>query len=266
MKANVTERGKSLVSIAERKKTPVVCHINPSSRSSSSTILLHDAVVRDALDTATSHARAHIALESITIASQILSSLLVQRITSVGLEEQELQTDNNRIQVQHWLPVLAQDVQAHVSLEIDVGVVDLLRALDLRRLVREVLADVECKVKGAVLVHALVGCDGQAEVQNVVGVWEGCCHGATERQFREICTDSVSTYRAVVIHVYLPFCTRSCAAVTFFFFAPPDAAAWSFCCCCFCQDQSAMSSKRHPRTTHTIDQIFNILNVCFGGE
>jgi hypothetical protein len=47
----------------------------------------------------------------------------------------------------------------------------------------EVLADVECKVKGAVLVHALVRCDGQAEVQNVVGIGEGCRHGATERQF-----------------------------------------------------------------------------------
>lgn len=29
-----------------------------------------------------------------------------------------------------------------------------------------------------------------------------------------------------------PFCTRSCAAVTFFFFVCPDAASF-FCCCCF---------------------------------
>lgn len=150
-------------------------------------ILLHDAVVRDALDAATSHAGAHVALESITVACQVLGCLLVQRIAGIGLEEQELQTDDDSVQIEHWLPVLAQDVQAHVSLEVDVGVVDLLRALDLWRLVWEVLADVECEVEAAVLVHALIRCDGQAEVQDVVGVREGRRHGATERQFREIC-------------------------------------------------------------------------------
>jgi len=200
MKANMAKEIEIACTDSRERKTPVVCHINPSSWTSSSTILLHDAVVRDALDAATCHAGTHIALEAITVASQILSSLLVQRIASIGLEEQELQTHNNSIQVQHRLPVLAQDVQAHVSLEVDVGVVDLLRALDLRRLVWEVLADVEGKVEGAVLVHALVGCDGQAEVQDVVGVWEGRCHGAAERQFRKI----------YIVCQYVQYICKSC--------------------------------------------------------
>ena len=40
-------------------------------------------------------------------------------------KEEEYEAENDRLQVQHGLPVLAQDIQAHVSLEIDVRVVDL---------------------------------------------------------------------------------------------------------------------------------------------
>ena len=79
-----------------------------------------------------------------------------------------------------------QDVQADSTEAIDVGVVDLLFALDFRRLVREVLADGKGKVELAAFVQALVGCDGEGEVEDVVGVLEGCLHGAGEGQFRKI--------------------------------------------------------------------------------
>jgi hypothetical protein len=136
----------------EAEKTPVVaCHVLLC------TLLLHNTIIRGALDTTSSHARSHITLESFPVACQIVGSLLVERVAGVGLEEQELQADNDGIQIQHGLPVFAQNVQAHVALEVNVGVIDLLRALDLWRLVRKVLADVEGEVEGAVLVHALVG-------------------------------------------------------------------------------------------------------------
>lgn len=72
-----------------------------------------------------------------------------------------------------------------------------------------------------------------------------------------------------------PFCTLSCAAVTFFFLAPPAAAAWSFCCCCFCASLSVTCKTvyhqpKHAPLKHTMDHIFNILdywqkvNVPFG--
>jgi hypothetical protein len=71
-----------------------------------------------------------------------------------------------------------KNVQAHVALQIDVRMVNLLRTLDLRRLMRETLADRKCEVKSATLVHALVGFDSECEVKGIIGVWEVCFHGA----------------------------------------------------------------------------------------
>ena len=98
-----------------------------------------------------------------------------------------LQPHDDGVEVEHGLPVLAQDVEAHVALEVDVGVVDLLRALDLGRVVREVLVDGEAEVEGAVLVQPFVRLDGQGEVERVVRVREVRAHGAAQRQLREVC-------------------------------------------------------------------------------
>lgn len=128
----------------------------------------------------------NIPLEPLAINLQILCSLLVQRITRIRLEEQELQPDHHRVQIQHGLPVLAQDVQAHVALEVDVGVVDLLRAFDLGRIVRKVLVDCEAEDEAAAFVHALVRVDGEREVEDVVGVGEVGFHRCAERELFEI--------------------------------------------------------------------------------
>jgi hypothetical protein len=56
--------------------------------------------------------------------------------------------------------------------------VDLLQALDLWRIMREVLVDGEAEVEGAGLVHALVRVDGQGEVENVVRTGEVRAHCA----------------------------------------------------------------------------------------
>jgi hypothetical protein len=71
-----------------------------------------------------------------------------------------LQPNNNRIKIQHRLPVLPQDVQTHIPLQINVRVIDLLQTLDLWRIMREVLVDGEAEVEGAGLVHAFVRVDG----------------------------------------------------------------------------------------------------------
>ena len=41
---------------------------------------------------------------------------------------------------------------------------------------REVLVDGEVEVEGPAFVHALVGLDRECEVEDVVGVGEGCLH------------------------------------------------------------------------------------------
>ena len=56
--------------------------------------------------------------------------------------------------------------------------IDLLRALDLGRIMREVLVDGEGEGESPAFVHALVGFDRQREVEDVVGVGESHFHGA----------------------------------------------------------------------------------------
>ena len=51
---------------------------------------------------------------------------------------------------------------------------------------REVLVDGKAKVEDTTLVHALVGFDGQVEVEDVVGVWKGHFHRAAEGEFLKI--------------------------------------------------------------------------------
>lgn len=128
----------------------------------------------------------NIPLETLAVNLQILRSLLVQRVTRIRLEEQELQANNYRVQVEYGLPVLAQDIQAHIALEVDVRVVDLLRALDLGRVVREVLVDCEAENEAAAFVHALVRVDGQSEVEDVVGIGEVRLHCCAQRELFEI--------------------------------------------------------------------------------
>lgn len=120
---------------------------------------MNDPIVRCPLHIAPAHTRPHRPLEVLSVVPQMLSRVLVQRITRVGLEEQELQPHNHSVQIQHRLPVLAQDVQAHVTLEVDVRVIDLLLAFHFGWVVGEVLVDGEEEGEAAVLVHAFVWVD-----------------------------------------------------------------------------------------------------------
>jgi hypothetical protein len=106
--------------------------------------------------------------------------LIVSIQTYYNSECTYLQTNDDRIKVQHRLPIFTQNVQAHVALQIDVGVIDFLCTLDFRRIVGKVLVDLEIENEAAALVHALVWLDGQGEVQNVVRIGEIGLHGRAE--------------------------------------------------------------------------------------
>lgn len=54
-----------------------------------------------------------------------LPPTLVERIVSIRLEEQVLQPDHDRVEIEDGLPVLAKNVEADVAFEVDVRVVDL---------------------------------------------------------------------------------------------------------------------------------------------
>ena len=50
---------------------------------------------------------------------------LVQGIVCIGLEEKVLKADHYRVEIEHRLPVFAKDVEANVTVQIDVWVIDL---------------------------------------------------------------------------------------------------------------------------------------------
>lgn len=157
-----------------------------SKQDSNSLLLQQHPVERLSLDLAAAHRRADVPPEAIPVRHEVVCGFLVQRVASVGLKEEELQTDDHGVEVEDRLPVFAQDVQADVALEIDVRVVDLLFALHFWRLMREVLADGEGEAELAAFVQALVGSDGEDEVEDVVRVREGSLHGTGKRELREI--------------------------------------------------------------------------------
>lgn len=90
-----------------------------------------------------------------------------------------LQSHNNRIQVQNRFPILSQNIQTHVPLQINIGMIDLLRAFDLGRVMREILVDGKSKVKRSGLVETLVRLDRKREVENIIGIGEFGAHGAS---------------------------------------------------------------------------------------
>ena len=132
----------------------------------------------------TGHGGANIPFKHIAIGSKIFGRFLIQGIRGIRFEEEELSinkhwpkkkkkkkkkkpylhADNNGIQIQHRLPILAQNIQTHISFHVDIRMVNLLRALDLWRIVGEVLIDREGEVESAALVHAFVGFDGEGKV------------------------------------------------------------------------------------------------------
>ena len=144
-------------------------------------------------------------LKRIAIRTQILRGLFIQRIGRIRFKEEELPISihltkqstqtrkktnlhphNNRIQIQHRLPILPQNIQTNIPLEINIWMVNLLRTLDFWRIMREILVHSKGEVEDAAFVHSLVGLDGKREVEDVVGVGEGHFHGAAEGEFLEV--------------------------------------------------------------------------------
>ena len=99
----------------------------------------------------------NILLKYPSVTLQDLGRLLVKRIFRVGLEEEVLQSVNDGIDGQNRLPILAEDVQANVSFEINVWVVDLRLTLHFRRLVRIRLTHFKTENELSASVEALEG-------------------------------------------------------------------------------------------------------------
>ena len=72
------------------------------------------------------HCPTHIRRENFRVVSEHRSRLGVERVVGVGVQKQELQSVYHGRYGKHWLPVLAENVQAYVAIQIDVRVVNLI--------------------------------------------------------------------------------------------------------------------------------------------
>ena len=81
-------------------------------------------------------------------------SLLVERIGGIGLDEEENKPENDRVDAEYGLPVSSENVQAHIAFGVNVWMVDRRVAVDLGRLVRIRVWDLETERVRASLPHA----------------------------------------------------------------------------------------------------------------
>lgn len=155
------------------------------------TSVLVQAIVKiNITNIASTHRLVHIVLKHLAIRLEHFGRLFVERIFGVGFQEQVLQSIHYRVDRQHGLPVLAQNVQANVALQVDVGMVHFRLALDLRRLMRIVGADLKTELELATAIIALVGTDEQLEVEQVIGIGKAGGAGARKIQLVDVFCNS----------------------------------------------------------------------------
>lgn len=73
-------------------------------------------LICDPFHAPTSHGPLDCASKLSAIPPQLISSLLIQRVACVGFKEEVLQADDDGVEVEDGLPVLAKDIEADVAL------------------------------------------------------------------------------------------------------------------------------------------------------
>lgn len=103
-------------------------------------------------------------------------------------QKEEIEAVDDGCDGEHRLPVLAQNVEAHVALEVDVGVVDLGEALDLGRLVGVGQGHCKGEQKSATSVQALVRLQHDFKVHDlIVAIGEADGHALGQVQLGDVC-------------------------------------------------------------------------------
>ena len=112
---------------------------------------------------------------------------MIQRIVGIRFVKQENQSVNDGVDVQHRLPILTQNVQTHLPLEVDVGMVNLGIAVDFGGCVRVVIGYVEFEFVGRVLPKARVRRYRNLEDGEIVGVWKFDVGDSPSIELGDIC-------------------------------------------------------------------------------
>lgn len=102
-------------------------------------------------------------------------------------QEKVLNAINYSVDAEDRLPILPQDVEAHVALKVNVGMKYALLAFHLGRFVGVFLADFEAEGKPAALIKAFVRTDINLEIEEVVRIWMVEDNGLWKGEFDYIC-------------------------------------------------------------------------------
>lgn len=134
--------------------------------------LLNARFVVNSIQYSSSHGVTNISGINLQIWLQIVGSFLIDGMIRVGIKDEVLQTIGDGIDAQDRFPILIKDVETHVALQVNVGMVDLGAAFHLGRLMWIIVTNLESKSEFSTTVEALVRLDGHLEVQGVVGIWK----------------------------------------------------------------------------------------------
>mmetsp|Transcript_451 Transcript_451/g.1149 ORF Transcript_451/g.1149 Transcript_451/m.1149 type:complete len:210 (+) Transcript_451:341-970(+) len=136
---------------------------------------------------ATTQRAAHDLLELAPVRLQQLRRFLVQRIIGVRFEHEEREPVDDRVDGQHRLPVLAEDVETHVALHVDVRVVHRRLTQDLWRIVRVRGWHLEVKGELASPIHAVIRTHVHLELHQVVCTLVKLeVHTLAQRELRQV--------------------------------------------------------------------------------
>jgi hypothetical protein len=147
--------------------------VKPQHETQPASLLLHQPLELDPVQYPAPERPRHELLELPDVLPEQLGGLVVERVVGIGLVEQINESIYDRVDVEHRLPVLPKDVEAHLPLQVNVGVVNLGPALDFGRAVRVVVGNGKGEVVRRLLPVPRVGRDGDVEVGQVVRVGEG---------------------------------------------------------------------------------------------
>jgi len=143
----------------------------------------------DAVDVSSLHRLLHVQLEGPPVALEFCRGLLVQGVFRVGLQEEVLEAVHNGVDGEDRLPVLAKNVEAHISLQINIGVIYLGLAFHLRRFMRIGISNLEAEGELSVSIKALIRKNYELEVKEIVRVGKLCFTGFGELQLVDIFGD-----------------------------------------------------------------------------
>ncbi len=123
----------------------------------------------------------------ILVGSVQVRGFSVERIIRVGFVEQINHSINHRVDVQHRLPFFAQNIQAHVSFQIDIGVIYFSAASDFRRFVGIQSGNGDSEHVLGPRPEARVRGNSDGEIGEVVGIGKVDLRNGSTIQLGNIC-------------------------------------------------------------------------------